>query len=79
LEISGRGIARGGYAVFAEDKKIGHVTTGYLLPNHERPLALALIQTPYATIGSEVAVLIRNQPVSAIVRDMKFMEKKYMR
>lgn len=79
LEISGRGIARGGYAVFAEDKKIGHVTTGYLLPNQERPLALALIQTPYATIGSEVAVLIRNQPVSAIVRDMKFMEKKYMR
>jgi len=79
LEITGRGIARADYEVFADNQKIGRVTTGYMLSGHERPLALALIDARYAEIGTTLDVIIRNNPVSAVVRDTKFMDKKYKR
>jgi len=79
LEIIGRGIARADYEVFKNGTKIGKVTTGYLLPDHQVPLALAMISRPEAILGDEVEVQIRNQMVKAKIRDIKFMEKKYKR
>jgi aminomethyltransferase len=79
LEVIGRGIARADYEVYADHQKIGRVTTGYLLSGHQRPLALALIDTKYAQIGTNVDIMIRNIPVPAVVRDTIFMDKKYKR
>jgi glycine cleavage system aminomethyltransferase T len=40
---------------------------------------MAVIKTPYSTIGTKVTVMMRNTPVEAVVRDMIFMQKQYKR
>jgi len=77
LDIVGRGIARADYEVCQDERRVGKVTTGYLLPNHAHPLALAMVETACAAVGTELAVMIRNQAVKAVVRDIRFMDKKY--
>jgi len=77
LELLERNIPRHGYEVYADDTLIGHVTTGYLLPNVPTPIACALIDIKYAAIGTELSVLIRNKKVPARVRNRKFYTKNY--
>ena len=79
IELIDRGIARQGYEVQCEGKNIGVITTGYMLPGREKALALALIETKYATIGQPVEILIRGKAVEAKVRDLVFYQKKYKR
>lgn len=79
LEILERGIARSGYEVLYDDQVIGQITTGYMIPNTEKILAFALIDSDYAKIGTEVKVKIRRNLVLARVRNKKFLDKKYIR
>ncbi|MFH1693768.1 MAG: glycine cleavage system aminomethyltransferase GcvT [Bacillota bacterium] len=77
LELLERNIPRHGYQVFAGDQLIGYVTTGYLLPNVTTPVACALIDIAYASIGTELFVQIRKNMVPARVRNRKFYIKNY--
>jgi aminomethyltransferase len=79
IELIGRGVARAEYEVKVDDQVIGHITTGYILPGTTKALAMAFIDTKYATIGTKVTVMMRTTPIEAVVRDMIFMEKKYKR
>ncbi|NGZ73746.1 glycine cleavage system aminomethyltransferase GcvT [Saccharibacillus alkalitolerans] len=65
LEMIDRGIARSHYPVFAEGRQIGEVTTGTQSPTLKRNLALALIETEFASIGTEVEVEIRGKKLKA--------------
>jgi aminomethyltransferase len=77
LELLERNIPRHGYPVYAGEKEIGVVTTGYLLPNVETPLAYALIDFEYSKLGTELLVQIRQKMVPARVRNRKFYTKNY--
>jgi len=77
IELLQRNIPRHGYQVFKDDKQIGIITTGYLLPNVDTPVACALIDIAYAAIGTELTVQIRQNQVPAKVRNRKFYTKKY--
>lgn len=79
LELLDKGIAREGYEVEADGKVIGKITTGYLLPGRTRALAFALVDADHAKIGMEVSVRIRKDLVPAVVRNKKFLDKKYIR
>ena len=79
IELIGRGVVRAEYPVLVGDKQIGLITTGYILPDSTKALAMAIIETPYSTIGTKVTVMMRNTPVEAVVRDMIFMKKQYKR
>jgi len=79
LEIEDRRIARSGYDVFCEGKKIGYVTTGYMIPGTKEILALALVDKEYSNIGREVEVLVHKNLVKAVIRDRKFLNKKYVK
>lgn len=79
LELKDRGIAREGYEVVADGETIGRITTGYLLPGRETALAFALVRAEFSEIGTEVAVRIRRNLVPAVVRNRKFLKKKYIR
>ncbi|VEU82608.1 glycine cleavage system aminomethyltransferase GcvT [Acholeplasma hippikon] len=76
IELLERNVARQGYEVYHNDTKIGVITTGYLSPTTQLPIALALIDINYAKIGTELNVLIRNKMIPAKVRDKKFYHKK---
>ncbi|MBN2300667.1 MAG: glycine cleavage system aminomethyltransferase GcvT [Acholeplasmataceae bacterium] len=79
IELLEKNIPRHGYEVYAEDRLIGHITTGYLLPNVDTPIACALIDIEYAKIGTELAVQIRRNKVPAKVRNRKFYIKNYIK
>lgn len=77
LELLERNIARDGYIVYdANQKMIGYITTGYMIPNTNKALANAMIDSNIK-IGTEVFVEIRNKMVKAVIRNRKFYEKKY--
>lgn len=67
LELIERGIPRSRYSVYAGDIMIGEITSGTQSPTLKRNLGLALIDSAYATIGTEVAVDIRGKRLQAKV------------
>ena len=81
IELIDRGIARGGYELVDLDTQevIGFVTTGYLLPEHDKALALGFVKMEYTELGKEIGVKIRHNVAKAVVRDRKFMNKKYVK
>ena len=79
LELVDRGVVRAEYPVMINDHTIGHITTGYWLPGHEKGLAMALLNARYASLGQDVTVMMRNTPLKAKVRDMIFITKQYKR
>lgn len=76
LELQRKGICRHGYPVYnLEEKEIGVITTGYLLPERDFCVALALINSEDATLGNDVLVNIRNKFFEAKVVNKKFLNK----
>ncbi|MFA6800754.1 MAG: glycine cleavage system aminomethyltransferase GcvT [Acholeplasmataceae bacterium] len=79
IELLEKNIPRQGYKVFKNDLEIGYITTGYLLPETNWGLALAIIDFNQATLGNEVEIEIRNKRVKAKVRNRKFLNKNYVK
>ncbi len=79
IELLERNIPRHGYEVYANETLVGHITTGYLLPNVTTPIACALVDIRYAKIGTELFVQIRKNKVPAKVRNRKFYIKNYIK
>lgn len=67
LEMVGRGIARAGYACFANEDQIGTVTSGSFCPTLGKNMALALLNEKYIQVGTAVEVDIRGKKVEAVV------------
>ena len=79
LELLERNVPRQGYDVYHEDEWVGWVTTGYLLPETEKPLALAMVKKEYSKFGTALSIQIRKKNVPCIVRNRKFYQKNYER
>ncbi|HSQ33888.1 MAG TPA: glycine cleavage system aminomethyltransferase GcvT [Peptostreptococcaceae bacterium] len=77
FELKGRGIPRHGYTVEVNGENLGLVTTGYFSPTLKKNIGLALIDSKYADLGTEINILIRNKPVKAEVINKKFYKKNY--
>jgi aminomethyltransferase len=71
-----KGSPREGYEVYKGDKKIGHVTTGYISPTLGKAIGLALVDIEEAAIGNEFEIAVRKNRLKAKVRDRKFLAKK---
>lgn len=65
VEIIDKGIPRHGYKVFKDGIEIGEITTGTQLPLSKRNVGLALIDTNYTDLDTEVEIEIRNKKVLA--------------
>jgi aminomethyltransferase len=77
FELLERNIPRHGYKVFKDNEEIGEVTTGYLLPDYDKPIGLALINQEHGSLGTEIEIQIRNKMVKAVIRNKKFYTKNY--
>ena len=74
LKMVGRGIPRHGYALAdAEGRAIGHVTSGTMSPCLKVGVALGYVETPFAKVGTQVDVIIREKPVRAEVVKIPFV------
>lgn len=78
IEIQDRAIARHGCHILSPDEEvIGEVTTGYRGISTERSICMALIDSTYAKIGTELKVQVRKKVFPAVVVSKKFYKKSY--
>jgi aminomethyltransferase len=77
FEMKDRGIPRHGYEVHVLGEKIGVVTTGYSSPTLKKNIGLALIDSKYSELGTEIEIVVRNKLLKAEVISKKFYKKNY--
>jgi aminomethyltransferase len=77
LEPTGRRAAREHYAVLADGKSIGQITSGTFSPTLQKPIAMAYVPPSYAEIGTELAVDIRGTSEPARVVKLPFYSRAH--
>ena len=75
LKVTGRGIVREHCPVFKGDMQIGMTTSGTHCPFIGMPVAMALVDSAYSEIGTEVEVEVRGRKVTAEVVALPFYKR----
>ena len=78
IELADKAIPRHGYTVLnMEGEPIGEVTTGYHTISTDKSVCMALIDTPYAKLDTEVQIQIRKKVFPGKVVKKQFYHKNY--
>ena len=77
IELADRAIPRHGYTVLKDGQPIGEVTTGYHTLSTDKSVCMALIDSQYAALGTEVDIQIRKKVFAGKVVKKLFYEKRY--
>lgn len=78
IELADKAIPRHGYTVLnMKGEPIGEVTTGYHTISTDKSVCMALIDTPYAKLDTEVQIQIRKKVFSGKVVKKQFYHKNY--
>jgi aminomethyltransferase len=75
FEMSDRGIARDGYAVWIDDQEVGRVTSGSYAPFLKKNIGLAYVPPPQAEAGREIQIEIRGKRVAARIVPLPFYRR----
>ena len=75
LEMTGRGIARHGYAVKSGEREIGLVTSGTFAPTLNKAVGLAFIDMEFTAPGMEISIIIRDTASAASVVKLPFYKR----
>jgi len=75
LELLDRGIPRQGYAILAEGRPVGAVTSGLLSPTLDKAIGMGFVPAAHAALGTELAVDIRGRAVPARVVKRPFYRR----
>ncbi len=67
IEMVDRAVARHGYPVLKDGRRVGVVTSGSYAPSVDKYIAMAYVETALAGVGTELAVEIRGQAKAARV------------
>ncbi len=76
LELIGKGVPRADYRIEKDGADIGYITSGTHSPTFKKGLAMVLIDTAFAKVGTEVDVVIRDNRVPAKIVKIPFYKKK---
>ena len=77
IELADKAIPRHGYVVLKDGNAIGEVTTGYHTISTDKSVCMALIDTPYAKLDTEVEIQIRKKVFPGKVVKKQFYNKNY--
>ena len=61
----------------ADGEAIGVVTTGYHTISSDKSVCMALVDTPFAKLGTELQVQIRKKVFPGVVVKKRFYDKHY--
>lgn len=75
LKVTGRGIVREHCDIYAEDRLIGHSTSGTHAPFLGYPIAMALIDKAYSAVGTKLYADVRGRRVEVEVTPLPFYKK----
>ncbi|ALX48065.1 glycine cleavage system aminomethyltransferase GcvT [Lentibacillus amyloliquefaciens] len=76
IEMIDKGIPRTDYKVFAGETEAGFVTTGTQSPTLEKNIGLAILDSKYADLGTELHVQVRKRLLKAVVIETPFYKRK---
>jgi aminomethyltransferase len=74
FELTGRGIARAGYAIAIEGQEVGVVTSGAPSPTLDRAIGLGFVPPEAASPGSPIDVMIRGRATPARISETPFVK-----
>lgn len=77
IELESRAIPRHGYEVVADDRVVGTVTTGYSSISTGKSVCMALVDAPFAKLGTPLQVRIHRKLHNGVVTKKRFYEKNY--
>ncbi len=77
IELADKAIPRHGYTVLKDGQAIGEVTTGYHTLSTDKSVCMALVDSQYASLGTEVEIQIRKKTFTGKVVKKLFYEKRY--
>ena len=77
IELNDKAIPRHGYVVLKDGQPIGEVTTGYHTISTDKSVCMALIDTQFAKLDTEVDIQIRKKVFSGKVVKKQFYNKNY--
>ena len=79
IELYDKAIPRHGYAVIKDGNIIGEVTTGYHSISTDKSVCMALIDSAYAALDTDVEIQIRKKTFPGTVCKKRFYDKHYKR
>ena len=77
IELSDKAIPRHGYVVLKDGQPIGEVTTGYHTISTDKSVCMALVDTRFAKLDTEVDIQIRKKVFPGKVVKKQFYNKNY--
>jgi aminomethyltransferase len=75
FEMVGRGIGRDGYEVYVDGNAAGWVTSGGPSPTTGKNIGLCILSKEAAQVGRTIQIMIRNQPVDAVIVPTPFYKR----
>ena len=75
FEMQGRGIGRDGYEIQIDGNVVGWVTSGGPAPTLGKNIGLCYLPIDQSVIGQKIQVMVRNQPVDAVVTSYPFYKR----
>jgi aminomethyltransferase len=76
FEMTQPGIARDGYDVYIDDKRVGYVTSGSPAPFLKKNIGLAFLPVEFAKDGQEIKIDVRGKHLSAKVVPTPFYKRQ---
>ena len=76
FEMSEPGIARDGYDVYVDDRKVGVVTSGSPAPFLKKNIGLAFLPPEFANVGQEIRIDVRGKHLRAQVVSTPFYKRQ---
>ncbi len=76
VEMSERGICRGGYAVYEDDQQIGALTSGAPSPTLNKNIGMGYVETSHAIVGKTVHIDIRGKRTAAQIVALPFYKRQ---
>lgn len=75
FEVTDKGIARDGFDVYIDDRKVGQVTSGSPAPFLKKNIGLAFVPTEFANPGQEIKIDVRGKMLSASIVPTPFYKR----
>ncbi|HXH70493.1 MAG TPA: glycine cleavage system aminomethyltransferase GcvT [Pyrinomonadaceae bacterium] len=75
FEMTDKGIARDGFDVYINDKKVGFVTSGSPAPFLKKNIGLAFVPSKFANVGQEIKIDVRGKHLTAKIVKTPFYKR----
>jgi len=76
FEMTDKGIARDGFDVYVDDKKIGYVTSGSPAPFLKKNIGLAFVPIELANVGQAIKIDVRGKHLAAEIVPTPFYKRE---